>query len=351
MLSLIAYGAYDASIYVCEPEPEQPELHKLCHKGNIKKIKKYFQDNNYDEMNIEDGNGKTPFMVLCSENHLDVIKLFVESKHFNSLYKKDNYERTAFWHACAKGHYDVVRYLIKLTKNKKNLLKLINEKNYDKESPFYIACERGHIYIVEFLIKIYMDINNDIETLNAINTPEKDDYTPLNVACWGNRTNIVKYLLSLPNITTLNKQNIYDYTPLYYACHNNNINIVKELLKQKDIIIEQKIENSYDLKPETRKLIIQYKENPNKIRKQLMLEDNMDIYRLIVFMCDDYFELNHNTKNIKGLKFMKIVKQLPLELQMVLIHRMSDSSMNNISGTIFNNNLKNFVRKYVTNIK
>ncbi|AYV75453.1 MAG: hypothetical protein Terrestrivirus1_327 [Terrestrivirus sp.] len=347
MLSFIAYGAYDASIYV--PESEQPELHKLCHKGNIKNIKKYFRINGYNEINIKDDSGKTPFMILCSKNHLDVIKLFLESKYFNSLYEKDDYERTGFWHACEKGHYDVVRYLVKLTKNKKNLVKLINEKNHDEESPFYIACEKGHIYIVKFLIKIYMDINDDVETLNVINATEKNGYTPLNVACWGNRTDIVKYLLSLPNITTLNRQNIYDYTPLYYACRRNNMNIVKELLKQKDIIVQQYLDNSYNLNPETRKLIIEYKENPNKIRRQLILEDNIDIYRLIIFMCDDYFELNHNTKNTKGLNFFKIAKQLPLELQMMLIHRMSESSMNNISGKIFNDNLKNFVTKYMMN--
>jgi len=90
-----------------------------------------------------------------------------------------------------------------------------------------------------------------------------------------------------------------------------------------------------------------YKENPIKIRRQLMLEDNIDIFRLIVFTSDDYFELDNNTENAKGLKFLKIVKQLPLELQMVIIHRMSYSGMNNISGKLFNDNLKEFIKKYV----
>lgn len=42
---------------------------------------------------------------------------------------------------------------------------------------------------------------------------------------------------------------------------------------------------------------------------------------------------------------------IPLDLQMVLIHRMSGSSMNNIAGKLFNDNLKEFITKYMTNIK
>jgi len=47
------------------------------------------------------------------------------------------------------------------------------------------------------------------------------------------------------------------------------------------------------------------------------------------------------------IRFMKILKNLPLELQMMIIHRLSDSPMNNISGKMFNNNLKSYIKKYI----
>jgi len=80
---------------------------------------------------------------------------------------------------------------------------------------------------------------------------------------------------------------------------------------------------------------------------KLIFDENMIIYNLIVFMCDGYYELNHNSDNEEAIRFFKIVRQLPLELQMTLIHRMSKSSKNNISGKLFNDSLQEFISKYV----
>ena len=93
-----------------------------------------------------------------------------------------------------------------------------------------------------------------------------------------------------------------------------------------------------------KELIKRYKKDPQTVRSKLILKDNINVYRHIVFLCDGYYELDENTENNNGLRFLKIASRLPLELQMTLTHRLCGSSKAIITGKQFDENIKRYVQ-------
>ena len=75
----------------------------------------------------------------------------------------------------------------------------------------------------------------------------------------------------------------------------NNINIVKELLKQKNIM-------DYDRYPEygnsefMYKLIESYNNNPILTRQELILDENIETYCMIILISDGYLKLKNGNK-------------------------------------------------------
>jgi hypothetical protein len=67
----------------------------------------------------------------------------------------------------------------------------------------------------------------------------------------------------------------------------------------------------------------------------------------IVFICDGYFAIIKTNITNKGIRFMKTASKLPLELQALLIHRLSGSSKQNITGKLFNDNLGVYIERYI----
>lgn len=206
---------------------------------------------------------------------------------------------------------------------------------------------------LESIKKYLLDVNFNS---NYLNEKDNNGFTPFHVACVYEHTQVVKYLISVPGFNSLNTRTNHSYTPCDFANIHCKIDVMKELLKQKDIQASQKLSEYYPVvigTKENRKimneLIESFTNDPIITRMKLVFEENMIIYRLIIFMCDGYYELNCNSDNNKGTRFFKIIQQLPLELQMVLIHRMSKSLKNNISGEIFNDGLQEFISKYVAN--
>lgn len=148
-----------------------------------------------------------------------------------------------------------------------------------------------------------------------MNDKDNGGYTALQCACYRGRVEVVKYLITSPGFNSLNEKDDYhDRTPLHVAYYHGHIEIVKELLKYKNIIIPDKLEFIFALEEITNKiekLFESYKQDPFITRIKLILDENLDIYRLIIYICDDYFKLKKKTKNKKGKRFLKIAKQLP----------------------------------------
>jgi hypothetical protein len=199
--------------------------------------------------------------------------------------------------------------------------------------------------------KYLLDINFNPDYLN-----EKDNhgFTPFHIACVKGHTKVVKYLISVPGFSSLNVRTNHGYAPCNLTNIHCQIDVMKELLKHSNIETPQKLPEGYPVVIGTKwnrnimnRLIESYTNDPITTRMKLIFHENMMTYRLIVFMCDGYYKLNPNSDNQKAIRFFKIVRELPLELQMMLIHRMSKSSKNNISGRLFDDSLREFISKYV----
>jgi hypothetical protein len=282
------------------------ELHRLCKEYNIMPIKKYTlrPKFNINCLNKKNEVGNTPFHIACLHGYIETVKYLSTLEGFNSLNEKNNYGDTSFHLACATRRFDIIKYLITLPN-------------------FFSLNEKGH-----------------------------KGYTPFYTVCYNRDKELIKYFMTLKNFTSLNEENNCGETPFYLVCVREDIDIIKEFLKQKNIIIPDNFYKlNYGSKHEIKKLVESYKNDQRFTRMKLILDKNLDIYHLITFLCDDYFELKKKTKNENGMRFMKIARQLPLELQMILIFRLSGLPMNNISGKLFNDNLKGFMTKYMINME
>lgn len=267
-------------------------LRDFCEKGDIKLIKNYISFFGPNILNQKDENGWTLLHHACFANQIDIVKLLISTKEFNGINKQNNEGRTPFHFVC-HGNLDIFKLLIK-----NDRFDSLYIKNLDGRTPLHDACSSGHIEIVKLIIKI-----SELSILNEISNS--------------------------------------GYTPIHCACYGGHIVIVKELLKYKNIIVPDVIYNNHKIN----KLLEDYKNDKITMRTYLTLDKNLYIYYLVVFLSDNYFELK-KFPNEKYFRFFNIAKQLPQDLQMVLIHRISGSSNNNITVKIFNQNLKSFLKKF-----
>ena len=81
-------------------------------------------------------------------------------------------------------------------------------------------------------------------------------------------------------------------------------------------------------------LLERFRDNPEETRDEMRMElgwfdEAAEMFALVVFLCDGLLEIKE--KNRTGGRFFKIAEQLPMELQMVLCHRVVGSMDDNIS--------------------
>jgi len=141
---------------------------------------------------------------------------------------------------------------------------------YEKKStlfylftPLHLACFYSNIDIIKLLLS-YPDIN--------VNIQDNNGNTPLHLPCSDELVNInvVELLLAHPDID-VNIQDKYENTPLYKACYNNNINIIRLLLAHPNINVNIKNKN------EETPLYRACKDNSIEITKLLLQHPNIDV--------------------------------------------------------------------------
>lgn len=302
------------------------KLFEYYSKRDLKLMKKLVMDQNFDDFDEKDKYGVTVFNYACKSDEIEIVELFINAPNFKSINKKDN-DMTPFISACLYGCVKTAKLLMKAPG-----FNSLNESDHAGRTALHWASWKGYTEIVKLLI-------NNPET--DINIKHIFGQTAFHFACQNGYNDIVKLFINAPKFNSLNEKDINKKTPLDYTL---NSDVVEELLKRPDIIIP----NNFKSKSEyINKLIELFKMDPKRTRTKLQLKETIDVYRLIVFLSDGYFVLNKNTENNNGYHFMNIACQLPLELQMLLIRRLTGLSGNNIFTELFNDKLQNFVNRFV----
>jgi len=235
-------------------------------------------------MNVNDDEDNFILFKVCKTGNLQIAKQFLSSKSKMTpiyLKKTDNYGHTPFILACCYENIEIVRLIMKLDGE-------LNEQTNYGDTGFMWSCRNGTTEIIKLFLSN--------KKFNGYNTINREGNTPLIIACYHDKNDIVKLLLKKNiNINHINNDN---ETAFMVACRNNNIDIIKELLKQRDLYISFDmfdiiLDDKMSLNTEIKKLVIAYRNNPFAIRNILFMFDVLNIYRDYVFFKDDYFYLTN----------------------------------------------------------
>jgi len=245
------------------------------------------------------------------------------------------------------------------------------------ESKFCKAAHEGRIADVVSLLKETPDL--DVNWAN-----KKDDlFTALHLASYSGRFEVVNLLLAHPDIN-VNQKTFGGRTALSLACVNGRLAIARVLLKDprvdaaladdlqrtvllsttlstKGTVLEWLIASGRDLGDLNHKavwenrnetalqiaermshkissLLKSFGTNPEQTRYEVRVKlgalDELaaEVFALIVFLCDGVLQLKPALISSRppGLRFFAIACKLPIELQMVLCHRVFESMKQSI---------------------
>ena len=216
---------------------------------------------------------------------------------FNDALDDDGW--TPLHYACAYGHREIVSELILRFEIN------VNQKSKNGTTPFHITCSQGNIETLKVLLKDYrVDINMAGEKRR----------TPLWCVSLNGRVEVIKWMIALRgDELDLDKKRMWgdkEYTPIEIARYGNETKIVS--------LLERFTSNRLKTR--------------NELRLELGLIDHWpnELFALSVFLCDDFLCIKPQSLGSPASRFFSIVKRLPMELQMILCNRAYEFSKDSI---------------------
>jgi len=214
-------------------------------------------------------------------------------------------------------------------------------------SALLCACHHGYQAMISLLLAHpNIDVN------------QKDDYenTPFKTVCYRGDTSCVRMLLKDSRVD-VNEPDSGRHTPLWSAASNGHVDTIKWWIAsgrelnlgtpgdlRTDAILQARTsegwetENWWNRKAEVATLLERFKENPEGTRHAMRVEvgwyDEMaaEMFALVVFVSDGLLQValgdqsTPATPAAAAARFFSIAKRLPLELQMVLCHKIVGSA-------------------------
>ena len=226
-----------------------------------------------------------------------------------------------------------------------NLSLDINRANLNSRhrTPLHIATTQGSFEIVELLLA---------HPLIDVNAVERQGLTALAIACRMSRVKIVRLLCQDPRVEVNHTQNSFGYFPLYTAVIWKQFEAAQWLIALRGEDLDLEMKASYDGIKWTTTVEQAEKEKAHEMAwllKKLRLnraktQFNLciklgwrtscasELFAVMVFLCDGLLTIKKAgaaRKSASG-RFFTIVSSLPMELQMVLSHRVMGSMQENI---------------------
>ena len=211
--------------------------------------------------------------------------------------------------------------------------------NWVRESsgwtPLQRACAFGRDSIVAILLA-----HPDIDT----NSKDESRKTPFYQACFHGHTSCVRLLLKDPRVN-VNQRESGEYTPLFWAAYAGHIDTIKAWIASgremdlgnpeiqgTDAIGVAKREG----KTEVLALLVKFRENPEETRHEIRMvvswynESAAGMFALVVFLCDGLVRVRITHQDANILKFLWIVRRLPMEIQMIICQNSVGSTKESI---------------------
>ena len=229
----------------------------------------------------------------------------------------------------------------------------VNWKNNSEygATALHIACENGHDSVISILL-----------AHPAVDINQKNDQgkNPFYQACYGGSPSCVRLLL-MDSRVDLNGPGEYRITPAREAANCGYLELFKWWIASgremdlgtpgnwaTDAIGETKKKRM----PQLSALLQRFKENPREVRFAMREEVRWssaaaaEVFALVVFVSDGLLDTRQVEKTLTSAeRFFVIARQVPLELQMVLCHRVVGSMKEIILSDDSETAFKNLARK------
>jgi len=245
-------------------EPVEHRLYFATESGNVSEVSSLFSDNPGIDVNWTHDRGLTALHVASCQGHVEVVKLLLAYPNIN-VNVKDNSARTPLSLGCMSGQVTVVQLL-------KDPRVDVTLADLNGRTPLWASCA-GRPEVIECLISSGRDLG-DIKNKKGRDSGDGKDKTALEIARKNKQTEAVQLLERFIDNPTLTRHEL-------------------------------------------------------RVKLGMLDELAAQLYAVPVFLCDDLLRLKPaplvptttTTTTIAATRFFAIAFQLPMELQMILCHR------------------------------
>lgn len=212
----------------------------------------------------------------------------------------------------------------------------VNWKNKFGWSALHEACGNDHPEVVSLLLA-HPDI--------MVNNRSWAGSTPFLWACREGRPACVRILLEDPRVD-YHLPDEGSHTPLDYAARFGHMDVIRWwmisgrlLLNIPSAMARAQAERKSEANALLQKFLVNRRDAALLARegiKEAIYQKAGDVFALVVFLCDGLLQHQRQAakteKSLKARRFFRMVQGLPLELQMILCHRVVRSMGMNIPG-------------------
>jgi len=182
-----------------------------------------------------------------------------------------------------------------------------------------------------------------------VNSRNGAGLTPFYVACIYDSHDCIRLLLADPR-ANINLPDFAGYTPLSASTYEGHMTAIKLLIASgRDLSVsgdaDDEAGDAMMVAEKQGKVLIAdllrgFRENPARARYHARLqlgyhgEVAAEVFALVVFLCDGLVKVvpKIGVASHRAVKFFHIARQLPMELQMTLCHRVVGSAQSNVPG-------------------
>jgi len=213
-------------------------------------------------------------------------------------------------------------------------------------TPLHNASYCGQVEVVKLLLA-----HPNID----VNVKHESGQTPFSLVCQKDKVSVVQVLLKDPRVDITLDDN-FGGTPLWHASRNECPEVIEWLIASGRDLGDVKnrrakwygkdytaleVARKYE-KTEVVSLLEKFLTNPAQTRHEIRVNlkfSDTEVFALTVFLCDDLLQLKPDSHLAAILDhaaaatatlFFTIAKRLPMELQMILCHRVVGSMKQNI---------------------